>query len=91
MAAVTPGEALSALITELAEQGITTVGMTATRLSGTLFPARGSSIGYHCGFFWWPAGLSSRGRPLYAIHPAIDPNGAARRLSLLRLLNGSRA
>ena len=29
------------------------------------------------------AGYSRHGRPLYAIHPAADPDGAARRLDIL--------
>ena len=46
-----------------------------------MFPDRGYPIGYRAGFFWWHAGLSATGRPLYAIHPATDPRGAVRRLS----------
>jgi hypothetical protein len=80
---VTPSEALTSLRTTLAGHGIITAGMTLTRHSGTLFPADGSCIGYHHGFFWWPAGCSRGGRPLYAIHPATDPNGVARRLTRL--------
>jgi hypothetical protein len=80
---VTPGEALSSLRTTLAGSGLTTVGMTLTRYAGTLFPADGPCIGYHYGFFWWPTGRSRRGRPLYAIHDASDPAGAARRLTRL--------
>jgi hypothetical protein len=78
---MTPGRALYALLSSLAEQGITARGMTVTRLGGTLFPDRGYPIGYQTGFFWWRAGLSATGRTLYAIHPATDPGGAARRLS----------
>jgi hypothetical protein len=78
---VTPSEALSDLRTALADHGVTTAGMTLTRHSGTLFPTDRSCIGYHYGFFWWPAGCSHHGRPLYAIHPATDPGGAARRLT----------
>ena len=78
---MTPSEALTGLRTTLADQGIITTGMTLTRHSGTLFPAEGSCIGYHYGFFWWPTGRSRRGRPLYAIHSATDPAGLARRLT----------
>jgi hypothetical protein len=78
---MTPGRALYALLTALAEQGITARGMTVTRLGGTLFPDRGCPIGYQAGFFWWRTGLAATGRPLYAIHPATDTCGAARRLS----------
>jgi hypothetical protein len=65
----------------LGDVGVTTTGMTLTRHAGTLITANGPWIGYHHGFFWWPAGCSRRGRPLYAIHPAIDPGGVARRLA----------
>ena len=78
---MTPGEALTGLRTTLAGHGITTAGMTLTHHSGTLVPTEGSCIGYHYGLFWSPAGCSRRGRPLYAIHPATDPVGAARRLA----------
>lgn len=78
---MTPGRALYDLLSALAEHGITARGMTVTRLGGTLFPDRGHPIGYQAGFFWWRAGLSATGRPLYAIHPATDTRGAARRLS----------
>jgi hypothetical protein len=78
---MTPGRALYGLLSALAEQGITARGMTMTRLGGTLFPDRGHPIGYRAGFFWWRAGLSATGRSLYAIHPATDTRGAARRLS----------
>ncbi len=88
--AVTPGEALSSLRTTLADCGITTTGMTLTRHSGMLCPADGSCIGYHYGFFWWSAGRSRRGRPLYAIHPATDPAGAARRLTRPQTRRGDR-
>ena len=78
---MTPGEALSSLRTALADHGVITAGMTLSRHAGTLIPADGPCIGYHYGFFWWPAGRSRRGRPLYAIHPATDPAGLARRLT----------
>ncbi len=78
---MTPGGALCGLLSALTEYGITARSMTMTRLGGTLFPDRGHPIGYQAGFFWWRAGLSATGRPLYAIHPATDTHGAARRLS----------
>jgi hypothetical protein len=78
---VTPSKALSSLRTALAAHGVITAGMTLTRHAGTLTPANGPCIGYHYGFYWWPAGCSRRGRPLYAIHPATEPGGVARRLT----------
>jgi hypothetical protein len=42
---MTPGEALTGLRTALADNGITTAGMTLTRHSGTLVPAEGSCVG----------------------------------------------
>jgi hypothetical protein len=78
---VTPSEALAGLRGTFGDNGVTTTGMTLTRHSGRLITANGPSIGYHYGFFWWPAGRSRRGRPLYAIHPATDPAGLARRLT----------
>jgi hypothetical protein len=78
---MTPGRALYDLLSALAEHGIAARGMTVTRLGGTLVPDQGYPIGYQTGFFWWRAGLSTTGRPLYAIHPATDPRGAAQRLS----------
>jgi hypothetical protein len=77
---VTPSEALTGLRSTLGDIGVTTTGMTLTRHAGTLITANGPCVGYHHGFFWWPAGRSRRGRALYAIHPATDPDGAARRL-----------
>jgi hypothetical protein len=78
---MTPGRALYDLLSALAEQGITARSVTVTRLGGTLIPCGGYPIGYRAGFFWWRAGLSATGRPLYTIHPATDPRGAARRLT----------
>jgi len=68
-----PGYALAGLRDALAAHGITTTGMTLTRLSGTLYPAHGPAIGYHHGLYWWPARHPHRARPLYAIHDASDP------------------
>jgi hypothetical protein len=76
-----PGYALTGLRAALAAHGITTTGMTLTRLSGTLYPAHGPNIGYHHGLYWWPARRPHRARPLYAIHDARDPPGAARRIA----------
>lgn len=80
---MTPGQALAGLRTALGRQGIGTAGMTLTRYAGTLITAGGPCIGYHYGLFWWPAGRSRRRRPLYAIHDAGDPVGAARRIARL--------
>jgi hypothetical protein len=78
---VTPGEALTSLRAALAAHGVTTAGMTLARHAGKLIPADGPCIGYRYGFYWWPVGSPERGRPLYAIHPAADPAGVARRLA----------
>jgi hypothetical protein len=85
---VTPSEALVGLRATLGDNGITTTGMTLTRHAGILMTAKGPSIGYHYGFFWWSAGRSRRGRPLYTIHPATDPVGLARRLRRLDDVDG---
>lgn len=80
---VPAGRALAALRGELDARGIATAGMAITRLQGTLTLARGPTVGYSCGWLFWPAGrLSRHGRPLYAAHQARDPVGAARRLAL---------
>jgi hypothetical protein len=77
-----PGRALAALRAELASCGLPANGMTITRLQGILTPASGPSVGYRCGWLMWPAGrLSRRGRPVYSVHRAGDPAGAARRLT----------
>jgi hypothetical protein len=77
---MTPGQALTALRDALATHGITTAGMTLTRHTGLLHPAHGPAIGYHHGLYWWPARPHSA-RPLYTIHDASDPAGAARRIT----------
>ncbi|HUZ26778.1 MAG TPA: hypothetical protein VMV07_23745 [Streptosporangiaceae bacterium] len=80
---MSPGRALEGLRAELAARGLATVGMTITRLQGMLTLAEGPGVEYHCGWLFWPAGrLSISGRPLYAVHCARDPAGAARRLAL---------
>jgi hypothetical protein len=79
------GRALAALLAELDARGMATatVGMTITRLQGTLTLAGGPAVAYRYGWLFWPAGRLSRGgRPLYAAHRAQDPAGAARRLAL---------
>jgi hypothetical protein len=79
---MSPGRALEGLRAELAARGLATVGMTITRLQGMLRLAEGPGVGYCCGWLFWPAGrLSISGRPLYAVHRARDPAGAARRLA----------
>ena len=55
--------------------------MTFSSSDGVLFPAGGQAVGYSCGLYWWPAGRRRQGREVYAIHPAADPDGAARRLA----------
>ena len=82
---MSPGRALEGLRVELAARGLATVGMTVTRLQGMLTLAEGPGVGYCCGWLFWPAGRLSRGgRPLYAVHRARDPAGAARRLAPAR-------
>lgn len=78
---VTPSQALAWLHGSLSEWGIRTVGMTFSSSDGVLFPAGGQAVGYSCGLYWWPAGRQRHGREVYAIHPAADPEGAARRLA----------
>ena len=58
--------------------------MNFGRRDGMLFPDAGDVIGYACGLFWWPTGRLRRGRPVYTIHPAADPDGAARRIARAR-------
>jgi hypothetical protein len=79
---VTPaGQALVALRGELAGRGERVDAMLLSRWHGRLSTTRGTTVEYAAGKFWWPAGRVSRdGRPLYAIHDAGDPAGAARRL-----------
>ena len=89
---MSPGRALEGLRVELAARGLATVGMTVTRLQGMLTLAEGPGVGYCCGWLFWPAGrLSIGGRPLYAVHRARDPAGAARRLALPGHRDGSAA
>jgi hypothetical protein len=78
---VTPRQALTDLHGTLAARGIRTVGMTFGHQDGMLFPYAGDAVGYACGLFWWPAGRLRHGRPVYTIHPAGDPHGAARRIA----------
>lgn len=78
---MTPSQALARLYGSLSEAGIRTVGMTFSPSDGVLFPASGQAVGYSCGLYWWPAGHYREGRPVYSIHPAADPDGAARRLA----------
>lgn len=80
-----PGRALGALRGELAARGVVIAGMTITRLHGMLTLDDGLGVGYCHGWLFWPAGRVSRGgRPLYAVHRAGDPAGAARRLAVPR-------
>ncbi|HUY47592.1 MAG TPA: ATP-binding protein [Streptosporangiaceae bacterium] len=77
----TPVQVLEALSAELARHGTYTAWISARE--GQLTLVQGRAIGYAAGFYWWPAGRLSRGRPLYAIHAAQDPAGAARRIASL--------
>lgn len=78
---MTSSKALVELLHFLAERHIQTKGMTLARGSGWLIPDSGHPIGYWYGFFWWSSGQVRAGRPVYAIHPATDPAGAARRIA----------
>ena len=78
---MTPSQALTGLHRMLAERGIRTVGMNFGHQDGMLFPDTGDVVGYSCGLFWWPAGRLRHGRPVYTIHHAADPHGAARRIA----------
>ena len=84
---MTPSQALARLHGSLSEHGIRTVGMTLSSSDGVLFPDGGEAVGYAHGLYWWPAGRARQGRPIYSIHPAADPQGAARRLA--RALRGT--
>jgi hypothetical protein len=75
------GQALTGLRDALAALGIATAGLTLTRHNGKLHPAHGPAIGYHGGLYWWPARRMHATRPIYAIHDATDPAGAARRIA----------
>jgi serine/threonine-protein kinase RsbW len=75
------GQALTALRAALAALGIATACLTLTRHNGKLHPAHGPAIGYHSGLYWWPARRLHASRPIYAIHDASDPAGAARRIA----------
>ena len=82
------GRALAALHGELAGRGVLADSMTLARWHGRLWSAGGPAVGYAAGLFWWPAGRLGRGgRPVYAIHDARDPVGAARRLDGACLLS----
>jgi hypothetical protein len=78
---MSPSQALARLRDALAAHDITTTGMTLTRLSGTLYPGHGPNIGYYHGLYWWPVCRPHRNEPLYAIHNASNPPGAARRIA----------
>jgi serine/threonine-protein kinase RsbW len=75
------GQALTGLRDALTALGITTTGLTLTRYNGKLHPEHGPAIGYHGGLYWWPARRRHATRPVYAIHDARDPAGAARRIA----------
>jgi hypothetical protein len=81
LGAVTSGEALVVLMQSLAERNIRTRGMTLTRRSGWLVTDMGGRVAYWHGYYWWPSGRLNDDRPVYAIHSAADPAGAARRLA----------
>jgi len=73
------------LRSELALRGVPAEQMILTRLGGSLAPSRCPVVRYAHGWFFWPADRVSRGgRPVYAIHAASDPPGAARRITRLQ-------
>jgi serine/threonine-protein kinase RsbW len=75
------GQALTGLRDALSALGIATTGLTLTRHNGKLHPEHGPAIGYRGGLYWWPARRRHASRPIYAIHDARDPVGAARRIA----------
>jgi anti-sigma regulatory factor (Ser/Thr protein kinase) len=79
--AETTSQALTGLRAALAALGIATAGLTLTRYTGKLHPEHGPAVGYHAGLYWWPARRRHASRPVYAIHDARDPVGAARRIA----------
>jgi hypothetical protein len=83
LATVTPIQGLQALSAELARCDTSTAWISAGTSEGRLTLVQGQTVSYSAGFFWWPTGRLSRGRPLYAIHRAHDPAGAARRIARL--------
>ena len=81
---MTSSKALVDLLHFLAQRNVQSKGMTLARGSGWLIPDSGHPIGYWHGFYWWPSGRVREGRPVFAIHPASDPVGAARRIAAAR-------
>lgn len=86
----TPGGALVALLQELTARGLPPIGMSLSRLQGTLTLPGGLAVRYACGWLGWPSGRTSqRGRPLHALHDAHDAAGAARRLARMPAHQGA--
>ena len=83
VATAAPIQGLQALSAELARHDTSTAWISAGTREGQLMLVKGQTISYAEGFFWWPTGRLSRGRPLYAVHPVHDPAGAARRIARL--------
>jgi hypothetical protein len=83
VATAAPIQGLQALSAELARCDTSTAWISAGTSEGRLTLVQGQTVSYSAGFFWWPTGRLSRGRPLYAIHRAHDPAGAARRIARL--------
>ncbi|MGH3285225.1 MAG: ATP-binding protein [Streptosporangiaceae bacterium] len=83
VATAAPIQGLQALSAELARCDTSTAWISAGTRDGRLMLVQGQTISYAAGFFWWPTGRLSRGRPLYAVHRAHDPAGAARRIACL--------
>lgn len=78
----TPGGSLIALVRELTAHGVAPVGMSLSRLEGTLILPGGLAIRYGCGWLGWPTGRTSQqGRPLHTLHGTHDLAGAARRVA----------
>jgi hypothetical protein len=85
VATAAPIQGLQALSAELARWDTSTAWISAGASEGRLMLVQGQTISYAAGFIWWPTGRLSRGRgrPLYAVHRAHDPAGAARRIACL--------
>lgn len=82
---VPPAAVLPALVTELHACGVAASDITVTRLQARFALAAGLAVSVWHGWLFWPTGRVSRaGRPVYAMHQASDPAGAARRIAAAR-------
>jgi Histidine kinase-like ATPase domain len=76
-------QVLEELAAELAQRDALTAWISVGTRKGQPVLVRGRAIAYAAGYYWWPVGRLSRGRPVYAIHSVHDPAGAARRTANL--------